>query len=69
VGENHGLLIVLTSKGLNMAKTPKGHSPKIESLAGKTLANPNAGKTAKKLAGAVLAHSDGKPNKPAPKKK
>jgi len=52
-----------------MAKTPKGHSPKIESLAGKTLANPNAGKTAKKLAGAVLAHSDGKPNKPAPKKK
>ena len=45
-----------------MAKAP-GHSPKIESLAGKTLANPNAGKAAKALAGAVLAHSDGKPNK------
>lgn len=49
-----------------MAKTPKpqGHSPKIESLAGKTLRDPNAGKVAKKLAGAVLAHGDGKPNKP-----
>lgn len=45
-----------------MAKAP-GHSPKIETLAGKTLANPNAGKTAKSLAAAVLAHSDGKPNK------
>lgn len=54
-----------------MVKTPKkstkspksGHSQKIESLAGKTLANPSAGKVAKKLAGAVLSHSDGKPNK------
>jgi hypothetical protein len=44
-----------------MAKTPT-HSPKIESLAGKTLANPNAGRVAKSLAGAVLAHGDGKPN-------
>lgn len=51
-----------------MAKKP-GHSGSIESLAGKTLANKSAGQTAKKLAGAVLAHSDGKPNKPAPKKK
>jgi hypothetical protein len=54
-----------------MAKAPSksssgskksGHSPGIESLAGSTLANPNAGKVVKKLAGAVLAHSDGKPN-------
>lgn len=44
-----------------MAKKP-GHTPKIETLAGKTLANPNAGKVAKSLAGAVLAHGDGKPN-------
>lgn len=41
-----------------------GHSGPIESLAGKTLRDPNAGKVAKKLAGAVLAHGDGKPNKP-----
>lgn len=49
-----------------MARPPKkpGHSEKIESLAGQTLRNPNAGKVAKKLAGAVLAHGDGKPNKP-----
>lgn len=48
-----------------MAKPPSksGHSPKIETLAGKTLANPKAGATAKRLAGAVLAHSDGKPNR------
>lgn len=44
-------------------KKSQGHSPKIESLAGKTLNNPNAGKVAKSLAGAVLAHGDGKPNK------
>lgn len=52
-----------------MVKAPKkpGHSSEIESLAGKTLNDPNAGKVAKKLAGAVLAHADGKPNKPAPK--
>ncbi len=52
-----------------MVKKPQGHSGKIESLAGKTLADPKAGNVAKKLAGAVLSHSDGKPNKPAPKKK
>jgi hypothetical protein len=46
-----------------MTTKKPGHSPKIESLAGKTLADPNAGKVAKKLAGAVLAHGDGKPNK------
>lgn len=46
-----------------MAKKPQGHAPKIESLAGKTLANPKAGKVAKSLAGAVLSHGDGKPNK------
>lgn len=40
-----------------------GHSSRVESLAGKTLANDKAGKTAKSLAGAVLSHSDGKPNK------
>jgi hypothetical protein len=51
-----------STKGAVMAKHPT-HSPKIESLAGKTLANPNAGKVAKSLAGAVLAHGDGKPNK------
>lgn len=52
-----------------MTKPPKkqGHSEKIETLAGKTLQNPNAGKVAKKLAGAVLAHGDGKPNKPTKK--
>jgi hypothetical protein len=48
-----------------MAKAPAkgGHSSKIETLAGKTLQNPNAGKVAKQLAGAVLSHADGKPNK------
>lgn len=46
-----------------MAKKPQGHAPKIESLAGRTLQNPKAGKVAKRLAGAVLAHGDGKPNK------
>lgn len=51
-------------------KGPKDHSPAIETLAAKTLQNPNAGKDAKRLAGAVLAHGDGKPNKPpAPKGK
>lgn len=51
-----------------MAKPPnKGHSDRIETLAGKTLNNPNSGKVAKALAGAVLAHSDGKPNKPGKK--
>lgn len=44
-----------------MAKAP-GHSSKIETLAGKTLASSTAGKAAKSLAAAVLAHSDGKPN-------
>lgn len=44
----------------------KDHSDPIESLAGKTLQNPNAGKVAKRLAAAVLAHGDGKPN-PKPK--
>ncbi|MNX78367.1 hypothetical protein D3C86_1099540 [compost metagenome] len=50
-----------------MAKEPKkpGHSDDIESLAGKTLQDPNAGKVAKKLAAAVLAHADGEPKKPA----
>lgn len=51
-------------------KGPKDHSPRIESLAGKTLSNPNAGKVAKSLAAAVIAHGDGKPNaKPGGKKK
>ena len=56
-----------------MAKTPSKppakptHSPKIETLAGKTLANPKATATEKRLAGAVLAHGDGKPNKPTKK--
>ena len=53
-----------------MAKKPPGHSPSIESLAGKTLQSDTAGKTAKRLAAAVLAHADGKPApKPAPNKK
>lgn len=43
-------------------KGPRDHSPKVETLAGKTLSNPNAGKVAKTLAAAVLAHSDGKPS-------
>lgn len=47
-------------------KGGKDHSNKVESLAGKTLQNPNAGKVAKTLAAAVLAHADGKPT---PKKK
>lgn len=49
-----------------MAKQPEksGHSEEIESLAGKTLQDPNAGKVAKRLAAAVLAHADGEPNKP-----
>lgn len=48
-----------------MSDPPKkqGHSESIESLAGKTLSDPKAGKVAKKLAAAVLAHADGKPNK------
>jgi hypothetical protein len=44
-------------------KGGKDHSNKIEKLAGQTLGNPNAGRTAKRLAGAVLAHADGKPGK------
>lgn len=51
-----------TSKSGSGSKK-SGHSEKIETLAGKTLASKTAGATAKKLAGAVLSHSDGKPNK------
>lgn len=39
----------------------KDHSDAIETLAAKTLRDDNAGKVAKRLAGAVLAHADGKP--------
>ncbi|MGV8830435.1 MAG: hypothetical protein ACOH2N_00545 [Devosia sp.] len=50
-------------------KGGKDHSDSIETLAGKTLRDPNAGKVAKRLAGAVIAHGDGKnAAKPAPKK-
>lgn len=51
-----------------MAKSVKGHSAKIETLAGKVLSKKGSSKTAKRLAGAVLAHADGKPNKKAKKK-
>jgi hypothetical protein len=51
-------------------KGPKDHSPAIEKLAAQKLQDPKAGKDIKRLAGAVLAHADGKPSaKPAPKKK
>jgi hypothetical protein len=54
-----------------MAKEPKkpGHSDSIESLAGKVLQDPKANAREKKLAAAVLAHSDGQPNPPAAKPK
>lgn len=49
-------------------KGPRDHSPAIEKLAAKKLRDPNAGRDTKRLAGAVLAHADGKPApKPAPK--
>lgn len=49
-------------------KGPRDHSPAIEKLAAQKLRDPNAGKATKRLAGAVLAHADGKPApKPASK--
>ncbi|MEF2073494.1 hypothetical protein [Consotaella aegiceratis] len=49
-------------------KGPRDHSPEIEKLAAQKLRDPKAGKDTKRLAGAVLAHGDGKP-KPKPKGK
>ena len=49
-------------------KGGKDNSDKIEKLAGKTLGNPKASSTERRLAGAVLAHADGKPAKGAKKK-
>lgn len=49
-------------------KGPRDHSPAIEKLAAQKLRDPKATTAEKKLAGAVLAHADGKPApKPAPK--
>lgn len=48
-------------------KGPRDHSAKIEELAGKKLRDPKATRDERRLAGAVLAHADGKPSKPAPK--
>ncbi len=48
-------------------KGPRDHSPKIEKLAAQKLRDPKAGRDTKRLAGAVLAHADGKPSKPASK--
>lgn len=48
-------------------KGPRDHSPGIEKLAAQKLRDPNAGRDTKRLAGAVLAHADGKPAKPAAK--
>ncbi|ULJ73605.1 hypothetical protein [Rhizobium gallicum] len=42
-------------------KGPKDHSPAIEKLAGQKLQDPKATKAEKRLAGAILAHADGKP--------
>lgn len=66
-----GALLALSRRDAIMAnvKGGKDHSDSIEALAGRTLRDPNAGKVAKRLAGAVVAHGDGKSVKPAPKKK
>ncbi|MHB8646540.1 MAG: hypothetical protein ACYDAR_12200 [Thermomicrobiales bacterium] len=40
-----------------MPRNPKQSSPKESTKAGKTLSNPNASKTAKSLAGSVLAQA------------
>lgn len=48
-------------------KGPRDHSPEIEKLAGKKLRDPKATRDERRLAGAVLAHADGKPAKPAPR--
>lgn len=42
-------------------KGPRDHAPEIEKLAAQKLRDPKAGKDMKRLAGAVLAHADGKP--------
>ena len=49
-------------------KGGKDHSERIEKLAGQTLRNPNAGKVAKALAGAVVANGDAKEAKGGKKK-
>ena len=63
------LLLTTETLGKTMAniKGPRDHSPKIEKLAAQKLRDPNASRDTKRLAGAVLAHADGKPSKPASK--
>jgi len=42
---------------------PRDHSTEIENLAARKLRDPKAPRDVKRLAGAVLAHGDGKPAK------